>query len=128
MDWGKKYSTEKICQEMSFQWTTSFKLLGIQYDVDLGKIISLNYDKKLVKIKGIIEQWKRRNLTPIGKITLIKSLIVSQLNHLFITLPNPNEKTIKQLNDILFNFIWNSKIDKIKRNYSKLHMWWFEND
>ena len=111
----KKYSTEKICQEMSFQWTTSFKLLGIQYDVDLGKIISLNYDKKLVKIKGIIEQWKRRNLTPIGKITLIKSLIVSQLNHLFITLPNPNEKTIKQLNDILFNFIWNSKIDKIKR-------------
>ena len=32
----KKYSTEKICQEMSFQWTTSFKLLGIQYDVDLG--------------------------------------------------------------------------------------------
>ena len=52
---------------MSFQWTTSFKLLGIQYDVDLGKIISLNYDKKLVKIKGIIELWKRRNLTPIGK-------------------------------------------------------------
>ena len=40
---------------------------------------------------------------------------MSQLNHLFITLPNTNEKTIKQLNDILFNFMWNSKIDKIKR-------------
>ena len=37
-------------------------------------------------------------------ITRIKSLIVSQLNHLFITLPNPNEKKIKQLNDILFKF------------------------
>ena len=33
---------------------------------------------------------------------LIKSLIVSQLNHLFITLPKPNDKTINQLNDISF--------------------------
>ena len=54
---------------MSFQWTISFRLLAIHYDVDLEKMTSLNYENKLGKIKGIIEQWKRQNLTPTGKIS-----------------------------------------------------------
>lgn len=112
---SKKYSEENICSEMNFQWTTQFKLLGIYYDVDLDKIIKLNYDKKLVKIKSIIEQWSKRQLTPIGRITLVKSLLISQLNHLFIALPNPKSNALKELNNILFNFVWNSKCDKIKR-------------
>lgn len=49
----------------------------------------MNYDKTLVKIKSTVEQWKKRKLTPIGKVTLIKSLIISQLNYLFISLPTP---------------------------------------
>lgn len=31
---SKKYSEEKICSEINFQWTTQIKLLGIYYDVD----------------------------------------------------------------------------------------------
>lgn len=81
---SKKYSNHKLCQEIELIWTTNFKLLGIQYDVDLSKIIRMNYDKKLVNIKSTVEQWKKRNLTPIGKVTKKKSLIISQLNHLFI--------------------------------------------
>lgn len=41
---------------MYFKWTTQFKLLGIYYDVDLYKIVKLKYDKKLVRIKFVIEQ------------------------------------------------------------------------
>lgn len=100
---------------MNFHWTTQFKLLGIQFDVDLANIPKLNYDKKLVKIKEIINQWNKRHTTPIGRITLIKSLIISQMNHLFISLPTPSSKFIKDLNEILFNFLWKSKVDKIKR-------------
>ena len=76
----------------------------------------LNFDKKLVKIKSLLESWKRRTLTPIGRIQVIKSLIISQFNHLFISLPNPEVTFISQLNQVLFNFLWNSKIDKVKRN------------
>ena len=112
---SKKYSEDRLCPDLKFQWTTNFKLLGIYYDVDLAKITKLNYDKKLVKIKTIIEQWKKRNLTPIGRITLIKSLLISQLNHLFITLPNPPVSVIKDLNKLIFNFLWKSNVDKIKR-------------
>lgn len=37
------------------------------------------------------------------------------MNHLFISLPTTSSKFIKDLNEILFNFLWKSKVDKIKR-------------
>ena len=112
---SKKYSNNRLCADVDFKWTNNFTLLGIHFDVDLSRINFLNYDKKLVKIKSIIKQWDRRNLTPIGRLTLIKSLLISQLNHLFITLPSPSKETILELNDILFSSLWKSKVDKVKR-------------
>lgn len=35
---SKKYSSNRICEEMNFQWTSTFKLLGICFDVDLTNI------------------------------------------------------------------------------------------
>ena len=59
--------------------------------------------------------WKRRYLTPLGKITVIKTLLVPTLNHLFISIPNPNDQTIKELNNIFFEFLWEGPA-KIKYN------------
>ena len=112
----KNILMKRLCADLNLNWTTRFVLLGITNDVDLTKITTLNYDKKLVKIKSIIEQWSKRNLTLIGKLCIIKTLLISQLNHLFISLPNPPENTLKSLKCILFNFLWNSKVEKIKRN------------
>ena len=83
-----------------------FKLLGLNFHVDLDKMNDLNYKEKISKIENIIKIWKRRYLTPLGKITVIKSLLVSRLNHLFISLPNPNENIILSLNNMFFNFLW----------------------
>ena len=74
-----------------------FKLLGIHFDTELSKLIKINYKDKLDKIK--IKNWQRRQLTPIGKITVIKTLLIPMLNHLFILLPNPPVKIIKELNE-----------------------------
>lgn len=43
---SKKYSIEKMCKNINLQWTTTFKLLGIYFDVDLTNILKMNYDKK----------------------------------------------------------------------------------
>ena len=113
---SKKYSADKLCNELNLIWTNTFTLLGIHFDVDLSRINFLNYDKKLVKIKSIIKQWSNRSFTPLGRLSIIKTLLISQLNHLFIALPNPNDKFIQELNQTLFNFLWNSKIDRVKRD------------
>ena len=52
---------------------------------------------------------------PLGRTKLIKSFLISQKNHLFIFLPSPLKSFIKSLKEILLNFLWQSKVDKLKR-------------
>ena len=104
---AKKYSTAAIKTRWKLSWgKTDFKLLGINFHVDLDRIQRINYTEKIHKIKNLIILWKRRNLTPLGKITVIKTLLLPILNHLFISIPNPREETLKEINDIFFEFLW----------------------
>ena len=48
-------------------------------------------------------------------ITVIKSLVIAKRNHLVITLPNPSDKYIQQLQQLFYDFLWDSKRDKVKR-------------
>ena len=68
-------------------------------------MLTLNFSDKLSKIKTKINYWHRRNFTPLGKITVIKSLLLSSLNYLFISLPNPDDKILKEINELFHNFI-----------------------
>ena len=112
---SKKYSTESIKTKWKLQWGVNrFKLLGIIFDTDLSKMLALNFSDKLASIKTKINYWNRRNLTPLGKITIIKSLLLSSLNHLFISLPNPDDKIIKEISEMFYSFIWEGT-DRIKR-------------
>ena len=63
----------------------------------------------------MINNWKKRILTPIGKICVLKTLVVPQLNHLFMSIPNPSDLFLKEINNLFYNFIWGGKTDKIKR-------------
>ena len=57
----------------------------------------------------------KRILTPLRRIALIKALLISKLNYILSTLPNPSEPFLKELNKILFKLVWNQKQDRIKR-------------
>ena len=61
---SKKYSTDAIKTRWKLSWgTTRFKLLGITFDVDLDKMIGINYMDKIAQIKNSIKMWRRRFLT-----------------------------------------------------------------
>ena len=61
----------------------------------------------------MVQQWKRRILTPIGRVTVAKTLILHKLNHLFISLPNSKKSFFYTLDNTLFQF--KSKRNKMKR-------------
>ena len=101
----KKYSTASIKTRWKLSWgKINFKLLGIMFNVNLDQIQIINYTDKLQKNSSLIKLWKRRFLTPLGKITVIKTLLLPILNNLFISIPNPNDRILKELNDMFFNF------------------------
>ena len=113
----KKHSREKLAIDSNMHWgNTEFTLLGIDYSVELDLIPIINFKKILKSITSEIEKWSRRKLTLIGRITVIKSLLLSKINHLLSFLPNPDDKTTKEIETKLFNYLWDKKPDKIKRD------------
>ena len=118
---GKKsYSSEKLDTDQTLKWgATSFDLLGINFSVNLEEMTKLNYTPVIASIKKMICTWTQRHLTPIGKITIIKTLALSKLSHLFLCLPSPEVDVVKTLENAFFKFIWDNKPDKIKRSTLK---------
>ena len=57
-----------------------------------------------------------RNISLIGKVTVIKTLALRILVQSVTVLPDPPIHIVKQIQDIFFNFLWNNKVDKVKRN------------
>ena len=51
-----------------------------------------------------------------GKITVIKNYALPKLVYVLSSLPDPIKTTIKQIETIMYDFIWDSKPAKIKRD------------
>jgi len=91
------------------------RLLGITINKSVAKMININLMPKLKEIEDCLNIWKMRDLSIIGKINIIKSLASSKIIHAMAVLPSPSEIFFKELDRIFYNFIWNSKVDRIKR-------------
>ena len=75
---------------------------------------SINFREKILKMIKIMSSWSARNLTLLGKIAILKSLVVSQIVYLLSSLPSP-PGVIREINCLLYDFLWDSKGDNIKR-------------
>ena len=96
----RKNSKEKLKVSEKLNWgETHFRLLGLQFSINLEKMPDLNYKIAIEKVNSIVSHWKRRSITPIGKVTVIKTLLLPQFNHLFTSILVP-EKMLNQLNTI----------------------------
>ena len=50
-----------------------------------------------------------------GKITVIKNYALQKLVYVLSSLPDPNIQTIKRIETIMYDLIWDSKPAKIER-------------
>ena len=112
------------CQTFPFinqgiTWKNSnFKSLGINFSLNLGLIFDLNYKEKLKSITQTINCWRMRSLSLIGKICVIKSLVLPQLLYLFSALSiKVPQKFFNELNRLFFRFIWNGGQDRVQRKF-----------
>ena len=111
-----KFSGETFNHRLKLDSTQNdFDILGIKFSCNLDTIPEINYNEKIKEIKKEINQWSKRFLSPLGRITILKTLLIAKLNHLFIALPNQSNETIINLNRMFFRFIWQSPTDRIKR-------------
>ena len=95
--WEGKYGMEG---------TDKFTILGIDYNVnEMGDITTLNVEKKINDIKKSIKLWQARKLSPYGKVTVIKSLFLSKITHLLLSLPSPQKTLFGEINTLFKKFL-----------------------
>ena len=92
-----------------------FKTLGITYSTDYNKALDITWNSICNKLEKRIQIIKNRNFTLYQKAALINSLIASKIWYAAHTYPLP-VSFVKVINKVIFNFIWNSKADHIKRD------------
>ena len=110
-------SSDNICPDLNLLWTNKFTSLGIEYDAtDLDNITDLNIEPKLIEIQKLIRIWQLRNLTIVGKITIIKSLLISKFIHILLSLPSPKETLFKRIESLFDLFLWNGSTPKFRRD------------
>ena len=73
----------------------------------MHNLTEINLDEKIPQIMHLIQTSSKRNITPIGCITVLKSLILSKITHILIFLPAPSEEMFKSIEKICTDFIWN---------------------
>ena len=82
----------------------------------MSKTIDLNYEPIITKIKNVLETWKNRGLTLIGKIQIVNTLIASLFVYKSAVLPLIPNKITQQIRKIVTDFIWNGRKPKINWN------------
>ena len=85
------------------------------FSTDLHEIVPIHFENKLNEVRKVLNAWSRRNLTPFGKIAVIKHLPISKITHLLLNLPDPEDNILNELNTLLSSFLWGGKTNKIKR-------------
>ena len=109
------FTRHTICDDIEIQWVTQMKLLGVLFTPHCKNISDENITCKVDKMKCVMNMWQGRCLTVVGKIAIVKTLLLSQITHLLASLPNPSAKVMKDLRDMLFNFVWGSKRNPVSR-------------
>ena len=101
--------------KFGFNWSNKFEILGIHYNMNkFNEITDLNIQRKLGEIQQLIRIWSTRNLTPYGKVTIIKSLLISKITHMLLSLPSPSSSYINELNDTFAKFLSCGKTSKVE--------------
>ena len=108
MSWEGKFGLE---------WTHSFVVLGIHYDDNnLSETTDTNLYLKINDIKKLKRTWSSRSLTPYGKVTIVKSLLLSKITHILLSLPSPSVIMFKNIEKMFLDFIWNNKPVKFSKS------------
>ncbi len=79
---SKQGSREKLAEDLDLKWNFEGKFtnLGITFETLANDITYSNFQKQKEKIIKLLSDWSLRNLSIIGKITVIKSLAISHPN------------------------------------------------
>lgn len=104
--WRKRQNTLQ-----NIKVVTKMSVFGITFGIDTEKE---NWDQVLNKIKQKLFLFSKRKLSYFGKAKLINTFILSKVWYLATIYP-PNKDTLKAIEVLIFQFVWDNKHNKVNR-------------
>ena len=99
---------------LDIKWVKQVHALGIFFSYDTDSVVQKNFMDRAKEYKRILDMWSQRDLSLIGKITILKSLAFTKITYQCgVLVPPP--KYIELISDIAYSFVWQNKPNKIKR-------------
>ena len=76
-------------------------------------ILQKNYQDIHEKIRNVLNAWYNRGLSLLGKVQVVNTLVASLFVYKMMVLPSMKPYMVKNINNIIREFIWNGKKSKI---------------
>ena len=105
---AKRYTTKGLSWE-----SDELKVLGVYIGHDEDDNLRKNYEKLIDQSRTLLDMWKKRSLSLMGKINVINTLIASLFVYKMSVLPLMSNRYIQELEDICVGFIWDNHRPKI---------------
>ena len=78
---------------LQMEWNPpKFKILGIWFTNDLKECEVLNFSEKFFEIRALYKVWLKRQITPLGRVAVLKSLILSKIIHPMDVIAKPTRQ------------------------------------
>ena len=113
---ANKGRDEILCPAKDLKWVTNkVRALDVCFSADAEITMETNYSEKFTQVNQKLGSLGIPTIELNGKITVLKSLISSQLVYILSTLPT-NHHFINDLNNLFFKFLSSGGGDNVKRD------------
>ena len=85
------------------------KLLGIEFSVNQEDITGSNYTNKIQSAQRLLSDWSFRSLSLLGKVCVVKTLVLPIFVQLFTVLSTPSEQVLKDIEKMFFRIYLGQK-------------------
>ena len=107
-----RHSDAQMYNIDEFKWSNQdIQVLGVT--ISHEDIVYKNYIPLVEKTKGILNAWYNRNLSLIGKVQVVNTLVASLFVHKMMVLPTIPKGIVKNLDNLIRDFLWDGKKSKI---------------
>ena len=110
---GKNKNWKILQKSYNVEWVTNFDLLGITFDLNLEKMLDINFNKNINEIEKVLIFYKKFKLSLTGKVNVLKTLAIPKIVYSLTVLPNPGSHVLTRIEKLFQDFLWGSSTVKI---------------
>ena len=91
------------------------KILGVVLNPStILEEMFVNWESKMDSIEKVVRFWTKRNLSVVGKIQIVKSLLASKFSYIG-SIVDLQQVFMNRINSVFFKFVWGGS-EKVKRS------------